>query len=117
MAKTNNTNFCREGSPQGELVTRLLSELQELREVVFEIRDRVAGATKSHYTVEEVAAIVARAPFTIRRWVKAGQLHAERVAGTGPRGRLLVPHSEIQKLIGVGKGARVSNMLGQVRKE
>ena len=67
-----------------DLIAHLLGVITEVREVVVDIRDRVAGAKKSHYTVEELAVEAGRAPYTIRHWIKIGRLRAERVTGTGP---------------------------------
>ena len=113
MTKAHEADLYRNDLPQSELITHLLGEIQEMREAVFDIRDRVAGATKSFYTVEELAAAVGRAPFTVRHWIKTGRLRAERVMGTGPRGRLLIAREEFQKLVMLGKGTRIPNLLAQ----
>jgi excisionase family DNA binding protein len=72
-----------------------------------ELRDIVLAKTKSHYTVDEVAAMCGRTPYTVRRWVKEGRLPATRVGGTGPKGRLLVSREDVQRLITEGLGSRV----------
>ena len=88
--------------------------VNEVRETVREIRDRLAGTTKSHYTVEEVAEMTGRAPYTVRTWIKAGRLQAERVDGSGPRGRLLIPHGEFAAHPhGKGHEDRVSRRRGK----
>ncbi len=107
----NHNNFCHTDPLPSELITHLLGAIQEMRDAVFDIRERVSGASKSHFTVEEVAAAVGRAPFTVRRWIKDGRLRADRVTGTGPRGRLLIPREEFQKLVLSGKGASIVNVL------
>jgi hypothetical protein len=98
-------------STQVELAEELINAIQEVREAVFDIRERFTATRKSLYTVEEFAAVVGRAPYTIRRWIKTGCLRAERVMGTGPRGRLLIPGEEIKRLIRSGKGAGISELL------
>ena len=77
----------------------VLEALEQISSELRELRARIEGRTKSHYTVAEVAQIVGRAPYTIRTWIREGLLKAERVAGTGPRGRLLIPHAELAKVI------------------
>ena len=36
------------------------------------------SVVKSHYSVEEFADIVTRAPFTVRQWCNEGRIHAEK---------------------------------------
>src|SRR4051812_741825 len=59
------------------------------------IRLLLEGKRKGHLTVEEVAGLVGRAPYTVRHWITSGRLKATRVAGTGPKGRLLVAREEL----------------------
>ena len=91
---------------------RLGPVLAQILDALHEIRERLAGAHKPLLTIEEVAQLVGRAPFTVRRWVKEGRLKATRVSGTGPRGRLLVGHDEVRKLITAGVGGEVPAALG-----
>lgn len=96
-----------QGVPEDQL-GHIMSQLTHLRSSVDEIRDRITGIAKDHYTVEEIAQATGRNPYTIRRWIRDGQLNAVRVDGSGPRGRLLVPREELQRIVGDGKGARIS---------
>lgn len=75
-----------------ELLRRIAARLDQVTE-------QLAGRTKPHFTVEEVASLTGRSPYTVRRWIAEGRLNATRVQGTGPRGRLLVPKEELAKLI------------------
>jgi excisionase family DNA binding protein len=92
----------------GGVLRQLVAEIAALRAALDEVREILRGASKSHYTVDEVAARFGRAPYTIRSWIRDGRIRAERLTGTGPRGRLLVPRSELDKLVAQGRGARVS---------
>ena len=58
---------------------------------VDDIRRQLGGKMKSHLIVEEVAEVTGKSPYTIREYIRQGRIRAIRVAGTGPRGRLLVP--------------------------
>jgi excisionase family DNA binding protein len=66
---------------------------------------------KDHFVVEEVAKLTGRSPFTIRRWIKENKLQAIRLQGGGPRGRLLIARSELEKLIAAGSGKSVSEIV------
>jgi excisionase family DNA binding protein len=100
-------------SPTGDAeADRLGPVLAQILDALHEIRERLAGAHKPLLTIEEVAQLVGRAPFTVRRWVKEGRLKATRVSGTGPRGRLLVGREELQGLIAAGLGGDVPAVLG-----
>ncbi|MCY2987999.1 MAG: hypothetical protein NTY19_09075 [Planctomycetota bacterium] len=91
----------------------IAAAIAEIRGVVLEIRDRVAGVHKSHLTVEELADTVGRSPYTVRKWIKLGLVRAERISGTGPRGRLLIPYEELATLVGQGRGASIPGHVGQ----
>ena len=82
------------------VITAIMQRLDELRDIV-------QGKSKSHYTVEEVAEMTGRAPFTVRRWITEGRLPATRVAGTGPKGRLLIARADVQRLITDGLAGKV----------
>jgi excisionase family DNA binding protein len=77
--------------------------MTELRQ----IRAMIEGTRKQLLTVEEVARLVGRDPYTIRIWVKKGKLGATRVSGTGPRGRLLIARSELDRILADGRGGNV----------
>ena len=85
----------------------MLNILRSLQVEVRELRDQLRGSSKPLLTVEEVAELIGRSAYTVRRWITQGDIRAERVHGTGPRGRLLVPRTEIAKLIDLGKGSGV----------
>lgn len=87
-------------APLGPLLSQILDELKQLR-------DRLEGVRKLWYTVDEIAQATGRTPYTIRRWVKEGRINAIRVSGTGPRGRLLIAHEEVSRLIGLGMGSEI----------
>jgi hypothetical protein len=88
-------------------VQEFCSRLQSVDDKLNEILDRLAGKVKSHYPIGEVAQLTARSPYTVRRWVAEGLVSATRVAGAGPRGRLLIPRAELQRLIGSGLGGAI----------
>lgn len=83
------------------VLNRILTELEE-------IRATLSGLRKSHYTVEEVAELVGRSAYTVRRWIAEKQLLARRIEGTGPKGRLLVPREELTRLMSQGLDAEMT---------
>jgi excisionase family DNA binding protein len=81
-----------------ELLHRLLAAVNEVRAVIL-------GARKDYYTVADVAQLTGRSAYTVRRWITERRLEATRVHGTGPRGRLLIPGAQIQRLLANGLAA------------
>jgi excisionase family DNA binding protein len=84
---------------------RILTELGE-------IRATLAGTRKPYLTVEEVAQITGRSAYTVRRWISEKRLDAKRIAGTGPKGRLLIPTEQVTRLIKDGKGGKIPDVFG-----
>ena len=84
------------------VVTALKGEVASLKRMTGELVEHARGKVKPLLTVEEVASEVGRAPYTVRTWVKTGRLKATRVAGTGPRGRLLVRREDLERLLDNG---------------
>ena len=95
-----------------EVVETILGELFErrlpaLEEKLDDMRALLSSHRKDNYLVEEVAAMTGRSEYTVRRWVAENKLKAIRIAEGGPRGRLLVPRTELERLVAAGKGAHV----------
>jgi excisionase family DNA binding protein len=88
----------------GDLVTRkfpsLDARLKELRELLITRR-------KDHLVVEEIADLTGRSPYTVRRWISEGKLRAIRLRDGGPRGRLLIPRSELERIVAAGAGGNL----------
>ena len=97
----------RLGGVTAEEVVPLLAQIPMILVALQEIRTLLSERSRPLLTVEEVAELVSRSPYTIRAWVREGRLQATRIAGTGPRGRLLIAREELEKLVGSGLGARV----------
>lgn len=90
-----------EGAGDDQLV-QIFGLLRQLKLAIDDIRERMAGQKKSHYTIDEVARLTGRCPYTVRRWVSEGRIQATRIQGTGPRGRLLVSQEQLDRLITQG---------------
>ena len=90
-----------------EKLDEMFGLLHYLKVAVEDIRAKLAGTYKSNYTVEEVAQLVGRSPYTVRRWIAAGRIEAIRIEGTGPKGRLLVPRDQLDSLVKAGMGAAI----------
>jgi hypothetical protein len=71
------------------------------------LRDLLAGRRKEHLVVGEFAELVGRTPYTVRRWVSEGKVQAIRIRDGGPRGKLLIPRTELERIIGKGMGGDV----------
>lgn len=86
---------------------QVLGMLRTLDAKVEGLRLLLSQHRKETYTVEEYARLVGRSAYTTRRWVAEGKLQAIRVQGTGPRGRLLIPRSELDRLVASGHGGDI----------
>jgi excisionase family DNA binding protein len=95
------------GGLTAEEVNSLLSLIPTLVAGVGELRQLLTGHSKPFYTFDEFAELTGRAPYTVRTWVKEGLIEATRVEGTGPRGRLLIPREQLEKLVRTGRAGRV----------
>ena len=84
--------------PPGEIMPLI----RQIFTALDDIRTQLGGLRKSHYTIAEIASVTGRAEYTVRAWIKQGRIRAIRVPGTGPKGRLLVPREEFEKLVGSG---------------
>jgi excisionase family DNA binding protein len=89
------------------VAVRLLAAVALILAKLDELLALHARRQKSHLTVEEVAEVIGRSAYTVRRWIAEGRINAVRVEGTGPRGRLLIPRSELEKIGGGGLGGDV----------
>ncbi|MEQ8209810.1 MAG: helix-turn-helix domain-containing protein [Lacipirellulaceae bacterium] len=90
-----------------DFTEKVLAILNDIQRELTEMRERSSGARKDFYTIAEFAEIVKRSPYTARQWVREGRVAATRVSGTGPRGRLLIARSEIDKIVRHGLGESV----------
>ena len=86
---------------------QVIEMLRQLCSKVDALAREVSGKSKSHLTVEEVAKVTGRSPYTVRRWITSGVITATRVSAGGSRGRLLIAASELAKLIDSGKGSKL----------
>ena len=80
---------------------------RRIEEKVDELHAVLAARRKDNYVVGEVAEMTGRSEYTIRRWITEGRLSAIRISDGGPRGRLLVPRVELERLIATARGRHV----------
>src|SRR5271154_2308098 len=53
---------------------------------------------RASYTVEEIAVMESRAPYTVREWCRLGQLRAEKTGTqSGPHARWTIPAAEYSR--------------------
>jgi hypothetical protein len=88
-------------------VADVLAVLRRLDTKVESLRSLLGQQRKENYTIGEFAQVVGRSPYTARRWVNEGKVAAIRVQGTGPRGRLLIPRRELDRVIESGRGQKI----------
>jgi excisionase family DNA binding protein len=88
-------------------VDQIIALLRQLTDGLADVRKQFMENQKPHLTVEELAELVGRKPYTVRSWITDGKITAIRVSGSGSRGRLLVPRSELNRLIQAGKGSLI----------
>jgi excisionase family DNA binding protein len=93
--------------PSQVSLEEVLNFLRELKSGLDEVRATLQARSKPLYTVEEVAELTGRTPYTIRRWIAEKRIKATRISGTGPKGRLLVPREELDTLIAAGRGRHI----------
>ncbi len=105
------TNLASSIDGNGATVSpELFASLARLESKIDDLRATLAQKRKALYTVAEFAALTGRAPYTVRRWITEGRLKATRVQGTGPRGRLLIANTEIDRLMADGLAGSVPAM-------
>jgi len=99
------------GNPPTLVTSENPSDLKPILEKIMTeiagIRTHLAGARKPFYTVAEIARLTGRTPYTVRRWISEKRIKADRVAGTGPKGRLLIASDQLDALIVAGQGAEI----------
>jgi excisionase family DNA binding protein len=69
----------------------LISEVDRLR-------TNLMGEGKKHFTVEEIAVLIARSPLTVLHWIKEGRIGAIAFDGAGPHRRYRIPRDEFERL-------------------
>ena len=93
--------------PGTEKLDEMYGLLRYLKVAIEDIRAQISSKRKENFTVDEIADLVGRSAFTVRRWISEGRIHAIRIAGTGPKGRLLVARKELDKLLASALGASI----------
>jgi hypothetical protein len=75
----------------------LLARLDRIETVVSDLaRQR---ATKDWYEIEEAAALLGRAPFTVREWCRQGRVNAEKKnSGRGPYQSWVISNAELSRI-------------------
>ena len=78
---------------------------------VEELQTLFVSKRKDNFTVKEFADAVGRSDYTVRRWNTEKKIKAERIKGTGSRGKLLIPRKELERIIETGLGESVPDGL------
>src|SRR5262245_32631292 len=99
-------------TPPGCGTDQLAPVLGQILDGLRDLRDLLTGLRKEWYTVEEVAELTGRTAYTVRRWVQEQRIEARRASGTAPRGRLLIAHDQLRRLVATGLGGEVPAAAG-----
>ena len=94
----------------GPIWAAFAQSIERLRTEVRELRNDLTSKRKQFYSVDEVAELLGRSSFTVRRWLKEGRIEARRIEGTGPRGKLLIAATELPKLVRDGLGSSLPDL-------
>lgn len=89
------------GPTQGPIDTDELSRIAERLEALERKLDaiKVGQLDKDWYSTEEVAALMDRAPWTVREWCRNGRIRAKKRSGTD---RWVVSRQELDRLMNEG---------------
>jgi len=82
-------------------------QFRTIESEVGEVRQLLGSRLKENYTVEEFAELVGRSTYTVRRWATEGKIRPIRLAQGGPKGRLLIPRVELNRVVASGAGGAV----------
>ena len=107
------TAFSAQCSPTefDERLNELIAVMRGLDTKLDAIHGQINGQLKPLYSVGEIADMVDRSAYTVRRWISEGLIDAIRVSGTGPKGRLLIPRGELKKLVELGLGETIPSVV------
>ena len=94
--------------PEGEAVAHELRQLrltmQKLDNTITTFCDQIqTERQKLFYSVKEVAELVGRSPYTIRRWVREGTIEGVHPDGTNSSA-IVIPRQQVEMLL-VNRGA------------
>lgn len=82
-----------------EFMEEMSRDIKKMSLELSAIKEDLIGKSKPYLTVKEFAREVGRAAYTVRTWIKNGLIEADRIFGTGPKGRYLIRREELDKLI------------------
>jgi hypothetical protein len=80
-----------------EFLNQIIAMLKAHSDAIDQKLERLAlrPTERASYTIEELAALIGRAVYTVREWCRHGQLAAEKTATqSGPYARWTISHSE-----------------------
>ncbi len=95
------------------ILEQIADDLRNLRKEVREITEWLHGHAKEYYTVAEVAALVQRSPYTVRRWLKEGRIEGIKISDRPDddrsvnKGQYLIAKEQLEILVGQGKGVNI----------
>jgi len=90
------------------LSTQLEERLERIESLLTALVDR--QRVQEFYEVEQFAALVGKAPFTVREWCRLGRLNVEKKdSGRGAHKRWVISHEELERYRRAGLLSRKQN--------
>ena len=84
---------------QQDPLTQIVERLDRIETRLDQVMAQTKATAKEWYTTDEVAAILDRAPWTVRQWCRLKRVHAKkRSCGRGLSAEWVISHDELLRI-------------------